>query len=56
MTLILYLHHWDQGLRKNKTESLQEIYEQGDKIDLQSNFCLFVQDPIYFEDAIKEKQ
>ena len=42
-------------IRKNKTKSLQEIYEQEDKIDLQSNFSLFSQDSIYFEDAIKEK-
>jgi hypothetical protein len=34
---------------------LQEIYDQGDRIDLQSNFSLFTQDPIYFEDAIKEE-
>jgi hypothetical protein len=32
---------------------LQEIYDQGDRIDLQSNFALFTQDPIYFADAIK---
>ena len=43
-------------IKNNKTKSLQEIYEQGDIIDLQSNFALFAQDPIYFEDAIKEKQ
>jgi hypothetical protein len=34
---------------------LQEIYDQGDRIDLQSNFSLFNQDPIYFEDEIKEE-
>jgi hypothetical protein len=42
-------------LRGKKTRSLQEIYDQGDRIDLQSNFALFTQDPIYFEDAIKEE-
>jgi hypothetical protein len=40
-------------LRGKKTRSLQEIYDQGDRIDLQSNFSLFTQDPIYIEDAIK---
>ena len=35
---------------------MQEIYQQGDIKDLQSNFSLFSQDPIYFEDAIKEKK
>jgi hypothetical protein len=34
---------------------LQKIYHQGDRIDLQSNFSLFNQDPIYFEDEIKEE-
>ena len=34
---------------------MHEIYDQGDRIDLQSNFALFTQDPIYFEDAIKEE-
>jgi hypothetical protein len=34
---------------------LQEICDKGDRIDLQSNFYLFTQDPIYFEDAIKEE-
>jgi hypothetical protein len=42
-------------LRRKKTRSLQEIYDQGDRIDLQSNFSLFTQDPIYFEDVIKEQ-
>jgi hypothetical protein len=42
-------------LRGKKTRSLHEIYDQGDRIDLQSNFALFTQDPIYFEDAIKEE-
>jgi hypothetical protein len=30
-------------------------YDQGDRIDLQSNFSLFTQYPIYFEDEIKEE-
>jgi hypothetical protein len=34
---------------------LQEIYDQGDIIDSQSNFSIFTQDHIYFEDAIKEE-
>jgi hypothetical protein len=33
-------------LRGKKTRNLQEIYDQGDRIDLQSNFSLFTQDPI----------
>ena len=43
-------------IKNNKTKIFQEIYEQGDKIDLQSKFSLFAQDPIYFEYAIKEKK
>jgi hypothetical protein len=42
-------------IRGKKTRSLQEIYDQEDRIDLQSNFSLFTQDPIYFEDSIKEE-
>lgn len=42
-------------IRCKKIRSLQEIYDQGNRIDLQSNFSLFAQDPIYFEDAIEEK-
>ena len=43
--------------RSNKTSwSLQDIYEQEDMMNSQSNFALFSQDPIYFEDAIKEEQ
>lgn len=34
---------------------MSEIYDQGSKIDLQSNFAFFSQDPIYFEDEIKER-
>ena len=34
---------------------MSDIYDQGSKIDSQSNFVLFTQDPIYFEDAIKEE-
>jgi hypothetical protein len=36
------------------TRILQEIYDQRDRIDLQSNFVLFIKDPIYFEDVIKQ--
>lgn len=41
-------------ITSKKTRSLNEIYDQRSKIDLQSNFSLFAQYPIYFEDAIKE--
>ena len=43
-------------ITSKKTEIFNEIDDQGSKIDLQSIFSLFAQDPIYFEDAIKEKQ
>ena len=55
MTLILHLHHWDQGLRIIKLKVCKRFMNKGKKIDLQSNFSLFDQDPIYILDAIKEK-
>lgn len=41
--------------KEKKFKTMQEIYGQEDGIDLQSNFTLFSQDPIYYEEEIKEK-
>lgn len=41
-------------IKSKNTRSLNEIYDQESKIHLQSIFCLFSQDRIYFEDEIKE--